>query len=202
MAWIAKPGPLTQEEMENNAIEVNNFYSALGYDINTIAGMLGNFQNESTINPERDAEGIAYGLVMWTPPTWLYDACDKLGIGPYTDGNVQCEVVDAQLTDKAGLNTWYTTPAFIAPYYNSGATGDMIGITGEQFCKNPMGWDPGKLAVMFMVGFERPDYDPEVNHWTRRVADAGAWYQFLTGHPPTPTRKFSKLPLWGYLKPF
>lgn len=204
MPWIAKAGALNQEEMENNADIVNTYLSGLGYDINTIAGILGNLQNESTINPLRqEAGGAGFGLVQWTPVDTLINACNVLGISPYTDGDNQLQVIDAQTLGKSGLNTWYTSSGFVSPYYSSGATPDMIDITGEQFKTNSMGWTPDKLAIMFMVGYERPSYDPATNHYERRMADALTWYEYLTGHPPQPPKgKQSKLPIWAYCRLF
>lgn len=203
MAWIAKAGSLNMEEMQNNADIVNTVYSAEGYNISTIAAILANMQNESAINPERhEVGGAGYGLVQWTPVDNLINACNVLGISPYTDGNNQLIVVDAQLLGKSGLNTWYTSSGSVTPYYNSGATPDMIGITGEQFKTNSMNWLPSKLAVMFMVGFERPSYDPETNHYQQRMEDADMWYEYLEGHPPRPTVTKNKLPIWAYCRLF
>ena len=51
MPWISRDGSLTQAEMENNANIVINYYRTLAYADATIAALLGNMQNESTINP-------------------------------------------------------------------------------------------------------------------------------------------------------
>lgn len=56
MPWIARPSGLTQEEMENNADIVINTYRSMGFNDNTIAGILGNMQNESSVNPQREEE--------------------------------------------------------------------------------------------------------------------------------------------------
>ena len=66
-----------------------------------------------------------------------------------------------------------------------------------------MGWTPDKLAIMFMVGYERPSYDPATNHYDRRMTDAVTWYEYLIGHPPQPpTGKRGKLPIWAYCRLF
>lgn len=187
MPWIARDGALSLEEMQNNANIVYSDYSAKGYNINTIAAICGNMQAESTINPERNEKGgSGYGLVQWTPKDKLIEACGVLGLSPYTDGNNQLTVLDAQLLGSSGLNSWYTSAAFIRPYYSSGATNDMVGISGNQFKANSMGWDVRKLTIMFMVGYERPDYDPAVNHISARIQYADYWYQYFSGKPPDP----------------
>lgn len=57
MPWISRSGALTQAEMENNADIVIAYYRSLGINDNTIAGILGNMQSESSINPEREEVG-------------------------------------------------------------------------------------------------------------------------------------------------
>lgn len=187
MSWISRNGPLMQSEMENNADIVIAYYRSLNINDKTIAAILGNMQAESTINPERqEVGGQGYGLVQWTPVTVLQNHCTTLGLTPYTDGDVQLQVIIAEILNQSGVGEWYTTSAFISNYYNSGATSDMIGVTGQQFLDNTMGWDADKLAIMFMSGYERPSYDPNVNHYTLRMQYALEWYQYMGGIPPTP----------------
>lgn len=186
MAWISKTGLLTSSEMENNAKLFENAFSELGYHINTIAALVGNAQAESTINPGlNEVGGGGYGLFQWTPKSDLIEACSKLGISPYTDGSIQCQCLDGELFILR--NQWYSSSAFIRPYYRSGATNDMIGITPEQFKRNSMGWNPDKLAILFMAAYERPSYDPDTNHAEKRKANANYWYEYYTAFPPTPT---------------
>lgn len=188
MAWISKTGLLTSSEMENNAKLFGNVFSGLGlgYHINTIAALAGNAQAESTINPGlNEVGGGGYGLFQWTPKTDLIEACSQLGISPYTDGSIQCHCLDGELFILR--NQWYTSSDFIRPYYRSGATSDMIGITPEQFKSNSMSWSPDKLAILFMAAYERPSYDPGINHADKRKANANYWFRYYTGNPPTPT---------------
>lgn len=186
LKWISKTGLLTSSEMENNAKLFGDVFSGLGYNINTIAALAGNAQAESTINPGmNEVGGGGYGLFQWTPKSDLIGACNQLGISPYTDGTIQCQCLDGELFTLR--NQWYSTKAFISPYYKSGATSDMIGITPEQFKSNTMGWNPDKLAILFMAAYERPAYDPATNHVEKRVSNANYWYDYYTGNPPTPT---------------
>ena len=73
MAWITGNRVLTESEMEHNAIEVWNSFKVWDWTLNAVAGMLGNMQAESTINPGRWENGVpyggGYGLVQWTPYT-------------------------------------------------------------------------------------------------------------------------------------
>lgn len=185
MSWISKTGLLTTSEMEHNAKIFGDVFFELGYHINTIAALAGNAQAESTINPGlNEVGGGGYGLFQWTPKSDLIEACSQLGIHPYTDGSIQCHCLDGELYILR--NQWYTSSAFIRPYYMSGATSDMIGITPDQFKTNSMGWNPDKLAILFMTAYERPSYDPDTNHAEKRKAYANYWYDYYTGNPPTP----------------
>lgn len=188
--WIDADRYLSQSEMENNANIIINYYRSIGINDKTIAGILGNMQAESTLSPglnERGGGG-GYGLVQWTPKQDLIDACNTLGLSPYTSGDVQLQVIIKEILGQpASVRQWYTTSAFISNYYNSGATSDMIGITGSDFLNNTMNWDSDKLAIMFMAGYERPSYDPSINHYQNRKAYALQWYDYLGGYiPPTP----------------
>nr|DAF09949.1 MAG TPA: Morphogenesis protein 1 wall, phi29, hydrolase, infection [Caudoviricetes sp.] len=190
MGWISRPSGLNQQEMENNANIVINTYRSMGFNDMTIAGILGNMQNESSINPEREevGGGGGYGLVQWTPQSVLFNHCNTLGYSPYNDGDVQLKVIEAELLgNPSSVNEWYTSQAFIDNFKPSGATDDMVGITGEQFKTNEMNWKPDKLALMFMVGYERPSYDPDVNHIEKRKKDALWWFEYMGGViPPDP----------------
>ena len=73
----------------------------------------------------------------------------------------------------------------------------MIGITGQQFLDNSMNWNSDKLAVLFMTGYERPSYDPNINHYQLRQQYALNWYNYIINQPipPTPsTVKRKKFP--------
>lgn len=196
MSWISRSGSLSQNEMENNADIVINYYRSLNINDKTIAGILGNMQAESTINPEREeVGGQGYGLVQWTPVTVLQNHCNTLGLSPYNDGDVQLQVIIPEILNQNNIGEWYTTSAFISNYYNSGASSDMIGITGRQFLDNSMGWNPDKLAIMFMAGYERPSYDPTINHYNLRQEYALNWFEYMGGViPPTSPIKRKKFP--------
>lgn len=205
MSWIGRNSALTQKEMENNADIIIKYYRNNKYDDNTIAALLGNMQAESTINPNRYEGGVGpgYGLVQWTPMSNLTDACNILLLYPYTDGNVQLKVIVSEiLNNPQAVAQWYSSSAFISKYYNSGASSDMIGITGTQFLHNDMKWSADKLAILFMAAYERPSYDPDVNHYKLRQQYALKWFEYMGGIPPTPieTKKIKKYPWVIYSK--
>lgn len=205
--WYSSSGSLTAEQTQSNANIVINTYRQMGFDDRTIAGILGNMQAESGINPGRkETGGSGYGLVQWTPgPDVLIEHCQVLGLSPYTSGDVQLQVIPNEIRNISGVAEWYTTRGFISNYYNSGATPDMVGITGEQFLSNAMGWNPDKLAIMFMAGYERPSYNPNVNHYQLRMSQALAWFEYMGGViPPTPgqgsdKKRLDPFPLLFYM---
>lgn len=167
MGWISKNAYLSDSEMQNNADIIIAYYQSIGLDNATIAGILGNMQAESTLSPvlEERGGGGGYGLVQWTPKSDLTSACSTLGLSPYTSGDVQIQVLIAEIKGQpSSLRQWYTSSAYISKYYNSGASADMIGITADQFLSNPMGWSADKLAILFMARIRktklRPRYQP------------------------------------------
>lgn len=188
MAWISEDRYLTQSEMENNANIIINYYRSIGMNDKTIAGILGNMQAESTLSPvltERGGGG-GYGLVQWTPMSVLQNHASILGLTPYTSGDNQIRIIIQEMIGSLDVREWYSTSAFISNYYNSGATLDMVGITGNQFINNTMNWSPSKLAICFMACYERPSYDPNVNHYQNRQTYANNWYNYMSGIPPIP----------------
>ena len=193
MPWISRASGLTRAEMENNANIVIQYFRNLNIDDRTIAGILGNMQSESSINPEREeVGGQGYGLVQWTPISVLQNHCNTLGLSPYNDGDVQLQVLIAEILNQSGVAEWYSTSAFISNYYNSGASSDMINVTGQQFLDNSIGWNPDKLAILFMSAYERPSYDPNVNHYQTRQSNALEWFEYMGGIIPTSDFKKQK----------
>ena len=180
--WISSNAPLSQSQMENNAGIVVELLTAKGVNSRTIAAILGNMQAESTINPGRhETGGQGYGLIQWTPQSVLIDHAGKIGLTDYENGSVQVETL---LSELGGVNNdWYTTAAFIQPYYDSGATADMIGITADEFLKNEMNWSVDKLAILFMAARLRPSYDPDVNHVDSRTQFSGEWAKWMNVNP-------------------
>ena len=191
--WITSNSYLTQSQMENNAVIIINYYRGLGINDNTIAAILGNMETESTLNPIlNEVGGSGYGLVQWTPKQVLIDHVATLGLSDYTSGDTQIAVIPHEVRNETNVEEWYSSVAFISNYYNSGATFDMVGITGINFLNNTMNWTADKLAILFMAAYERPSYDPNTNHYEDRQSNALKWLQFMGGVTPVPiqgTRK-------------
>lgn len=186
MAWVSENRSLTQAEMENNANIIISYYRSLNYADESIASILGNIQAESSLSPVRtEVGGQGYGLIQWTPVSVLQNHCTTLGYSPYTSGDVQLKVIDKEL-GTASVNEWYTSSAYINNYISSGAKSSMINVTASEFKTNSKNFSVADLTTLFMVGRERPSYDPNVNHIATRKQYAINWYQYMGGIPPTP----------------
>lgn len=161
---------LTSKEMEVNARYLYSSLSAQGWTINAIAGILGNMQAESSINPGRwqsDSVGWSsggYGLVQWTPTTKYIDWCSSEG---YSDpSEMDCNIARI-LYEVENKIQWYATTS-----YN---------MTFKEFTQSTT--DCGTLAKAFLLNYERPaDQSESVQNY--RSSLANSWYTFLTGVEP------------------
>lgn len=176
LTWISKNAYLTDEEMANNAY---CFYSYM-YNyatLSAIAGMLGNMQRESTINPgiwQNLDEGnydLGFGLVQWTPATNYTDWATANGyeIG---DGNGQCQWL---ITQTVPTGQWIATDTYPQSW------NQFLAFTGT----------PEEAASIFLYNFERAGVSVE----DERRQNARRWYNYLEGLSPIPpggitTKKF------------
>ena len=78
MSWTIGNFYLTTEQMQGNAREVLSFFEQKGWSLNAIAGICGNMQSESNINPgiwqslqEGNYSG-GFGLVQWLSLIHIY----------------------------------------------------------------------------------------------------------------------------------
>lgn len=80
-SYYTESGALTTNQMKTNATYINKYLSNEGWSKNAIAGLLGNMQAESSINPGRwqsedvGNTSLGYGLVQWTPATKYINWC-------------------------------------------------------------------------------------------------------------------------------
>lgn len=187
--WIVTRDYLTQAQMENNASLVWGALSARGWSMAAVAGVLGNVEAESTINPgiienrlpnpPASWAGVGYGLVQWTPGSKIWRD-DPAAID---NGAEQCRRIHEEV--YFGMHDqYYQTPSYP--------------ISGKAFIKLD---DPALAASAFVHNYERPaSYD----HEPARRENAVRWYTYLSGHPlppgpsPTPATRH-KMPLWFYL---
>lgn len=185
--WIKGNRYLSKDEMKNNAKLIYRYFIAKGWTINAIAGVLGNMESESTINPGiwqgltvGSGGGGGYGLVQWTPWTNYTNWADSNGY-EWDDGNAQCKWID-EVT--ASFGQWIPT--------------DTYPMTWNEFKTSTR--TPQYLASAFLKNFERAGVEVE----EERRTQADYWLQYLMGidpNPPiTPTTKRRKMPLYMMLK--
>lgn len=165
---------LTSEEMHSNAVYIWWYLSQRGWTLNAVAGMLGNMQVESTINPgiwesltdnpqtfyNEYGRYPGYGLVQWTPYTKLTDWADNQGYGN-THMDVQLERIIWEQTNENGQ------------FYS--ADTQYAGMTFTDFKESTL--TPYELGMIFLVCYERP-YDPDQ---PSRGENAEYWYEYLSG---------------------
>ena len=177
-AWVGGNYWLDQSEMELNAAYVWNYFQAQGWTLNAVAGMLGNMQSESHINPgiwqgldEGNLSG-GYGIVQWTPATKFLNWCTDNGL-IYTDMDANLQRIIYEVENRL---QWIKTPQFP--------------LTFAEFTQSTE--DAYYLAIAFLRNYERP---AELNQpW--RGTQAETWFTFLGGLP----KRKKGMPLYFYLR--
>lgn len=179
MSWaynIGVQAQITQAEQENNATEFYNYFINYGCTLESICGMLGNIQAESSLNPgnkQTASSSSGWGLIQWTPSTVLVDWCRSRNFLWY-DGAIQCYVIECEGEGKEGCAGRF----FANSGYNYSWT-EFTQLTNV-----------AEATKAYMFERERPSStDP-----TARIDYANAWYQFFTSSPPPPTPPTPPIP--------
>jgi hypothetical protein len=189
MAWIVKVGVaqyLTQSEMENNATEFYSYFNSKGFSIESVAGMLGNLQQESNINPgmkQTASAGSGWGLIQWTPSSNLTDYANAQG-SDWAAGEIQTQLMWDEIINGYG-GQWIPKPALGYSY------------TGDEFSKLT---DVSEACKAYLYERERAGVEALSN----RLTYAGNWYEYLTGvtppAPPAPAKR-KGMPVWMMCRP-
>lgn len=189
MAWIVKVGVaqyLTQSEMENNATEFYSYFNSKGFTIESVAGMLGNLQQESNINPgmkQTASASSGWGLIQWTPSSNLTDYANAQG-SDWATGEIQTQLMWDEIINGYG-GQWIPKPALGYSY------------TGDEFSKLT---DVSEACKAYLYERERAG----VEALTKRLTYANNWYEYLTGvtppTPPAPTKR-KRMPIWMMCRP-
>lgn len=186
MAWIVKVGVaqyLTQSEMENNATEFYSYFNSKGFTIESVAGMLGNLQQESNINPgmkQTASASSGWGLIQWTPSSNLTDYANAQG-SDWATGEIQTQLMWDEIINGYG-GQWIPKPALGYNY------------TGEEFSQLT---DVTEACKAYLYERERAG----VEALDKRLTYASNWYEYLTGViPPTPTKR-KRMPVWMMCRP-
>lgn len=173
--------PLSQDEMETNALYIDSYLTGSGWTKNAIAALLGNMTAESSINPGRwQSEDVGnmemgFGLVQWTPASKYINWCDERGYSDYTemDNNLARIIYEVE-------NGVQWIPV-----------GNFSELSFEEFTKSNM--TCGELAVAFLLCYERPA-DQSAGVQAYRAQLAQEWFDYIKGttpRPPTPAGKIS-----------
>lgn len=164
---------LSEEQMKVNATYLYNSLSNKGWTLNAIAGVLGNMQTESSINPGRwQSENVGdldvgYSLVQWTPARkyidWLANGADPSEM----DNAISRIIYEVENNIQ-----WIATANYNYSFYEFTKSNDT----------------PYNLGMAFLYNYERPA--DQNQPW--RGTQAETWYEFLSGNvpvPPTPEKR-------------
>ena len=192
MTWIVKVGVsayLTQSEMENNATEFYGYFNSKGFTIESVAGMIGNLQQESNINPgmkQTASASSGWGLIQWTPSSNLTDYATAHGTD-WATGEIQTQLMWDEIINGYG-GQWIPKPSL------------GYGYTGAEFSQLT---DVAEACKAYLYERERAG----VEALTNRLTYASNWYKYLTGvtpptppTPPTPTKR-KRMPVWMMCRP-
>ena len=148
-----------------------------GWTKNAVAGMLGNMETESTINPgiwqNLDAGNMSmgYGLVQWTPATKYLDWANARNL-PMGSLDSQLKRIEYEVANKI---QWIATTQ-----YN---------MTFEQFKRSTK--TPSYLAQAFLKCYERPANQNQPN----RSTQAEYWFSTLSGEGGTDGTQLAQFPM-------
>lgn len=180
---------LTFSEKRQNARYIWWYLSQRGWTLNAVAGMLGNIEVESSINPfiwqnldEGNLDG-GFGLVQWTPATKLTNWCSNNGL-VYWEMDSQLKRLIWEQENENGQFYSADTP--------------YAGMTFTDFKNSTK--EPYSLGMIFLRCYERPA-DP---NQPSRGENAQYWYNYLSsivfedgeGGGDNPANKRKGLPLW------
>jgi|GEM_PF-2877673 len=144
------------------ASQVYTFFKNEGWTDNSIFGMLGNMQQESTMNPndwqnnDVGDMGVGYGLVQWTPATNLINWCNSNGYN-YTETISQCKRIIYELNTP---RSQYIDVGFNMSFTQYTQSNDS----------------PEELAQIFCLNYERAGDA----YMEKRKAYANQWSEVLS----------------------
>lgn len=169
---------LTSEEMHLNAIYIYQVLKYIhGWSDNAIAGILGNMQSESALNPGRwqsdnvGANSSGYGLVQWTPATTYFEWCSAEGRNDPSEMDNNIERIIYELENRLQYYATVDYPESFTEFTQSTES-------------------PYYLACAFAFNYERSWvalYGTEEEKEAlrqQRGGQANYWYEYLTNEQP------------------
>lgn len=159
---VSAPRPLTRSEMTENANYIYSFLSARGWTKESIAGMLGNMETESTINPGRwqndfEHPSNGFGLVQWTPSTNYTAWATNNG---YEHDDIDGQLIRLDYEIDNGLQ-WIPTSSYPMSF--------------AEFKVSTR--SPEELAQAFLLNYERPQNQNQPS----RSTQARNWFDTIEG---------------------
>lgn len=186
--WYNDDTYLSESQKLNNAKIIWGSLIVQGWSEYSIAALLGNMDQESTINPGFSQRGgSGYGLVQWTPSSRWTTWADDRGY-EYNDGNGQIMKIVEEMTES-GQDEWYTTREV---YGDSPPNGQYL-LSREDYISNSGNWSIDYLTSAWLWEYERPPLSTAMEDYRRQRANY--WYQLLHGQSPIPDPGFN-LPIW------
>lgn len=171
-------GSNTLAHQKVNATYIWNALKDEGWTLSAVAGMLGNMQAESAIQPGRwqnDVVGIntsGYGLVQWTPATKY-----TLWIGIANDPSTMDNNLKRIKWEVANNKQWRKTKNYNYSFKQFSQSNDT----------------PENLAAAFLYNYERPRNASSKESYRRQRGRF--WYNYLYGlNPPPPVEYEEKKP--------
>lgn len=180
MSWIytitsGNPG-MTKAQQINNVDEFKNYFNGYMTDA-AMAGILGNIQRESFINPGQQQIGSGgstssgYGFIQWTPASVLISWCNSRGLNWY-DGDAQCYRIKCEGEKKDGAGGYW---------FGGKLNGTRYNYSWSEFCQLT---DYEEACKAYLAQRERAG----VSALDKRLEYASNWYNYLHGQvdPPDP----------------
>ena len=166
---------LTYNQMKVNAEYIYKALKDKGWTLNAVAGMLGNMQRESTLNPgiwqNNDVGNTTggYGLVQWTPATKYID-----WLLPGSDASTMDNNISRILYELENNIQWISTEDYPMSFKEFTTSKER----------------PEDLASVFLYNYERAGVSAE----NERRENALNWYLYLGGNFPTNQVKHHRFP--------
>ena len=185
---------LSSDEMKVNARFIWNYLGSRGWSLDAVCGMLGNFEAESTINPNRVENSqkdrwpnwgnYGFGVAQWTPwytkqksdGSW-YDAANYHGSNNPTYGYWAEQNGYTVSTDGSGtIGNFEPQLEYINANLGTGSGKTWV----QNYKKTNVG--PEQAAKDFYVYYEKS----QAGTWGTRPDKAVKWYEYLSGSTPQP----------------
>lgn len=183
---------LSQTQMEVNATYIYSYLTDKGWSVNAIAGILGNMQHESALNPGRwegnnVGSGPGYGLTQWTPFSKYTDWCSSKG---YSDPSEMDNNLARIIWELENNEQYYATSGY-PESFSTFSKSDK----SPYYLACAFAWNYERSAVVIWGANSKAEADTlteaqkEANREAlrqKRGSSAENWYKYITGETPTP----------------